>query len=132
MSLSPTFHFVPGAFQRDFSSIQHYSAEEQLNELTGAPKRQFERHCFIQLPKEKTQPMLVPRVEDYYTSKAVIDSYKGKEARRHHGLSAYDVDALIDAQETALLHEVSTGSPEPDEPEESTVGSPDASETPCR
>jgi len=99
----PTLFPVPF---KELSSIQYYSQDEQLNQLVGALKGQFQRHCFIQLPAEKTQPMLVPRVEDFYTSSAGIDSYKAKQTARNGGLSATEVDALIASQENALQQAV--------------------------
>jgi hypothetical protein len=59
--------FVPVPFQ-ELSSVQYYSLDEQLTELTAALKEQYARHCFIKLPGEDTQPLLVPKVEQFFTT----------------------------------------------------------------
>src|ERR1035438_8931746 len=58
--------FFPVPFQ-ELSSIQYHSLDEQLTELTAALKLQFQRHCFIQIRQQETQPMLVPFVEPVTT-----------------------------------------------------------------
>lgn len=59
--------FVPVPF-KELSSVQYYAPEEQLIELTAALKRQYPRHCFIEIHDRDAQPMLVPFVENAYTT----------------------------------------------------------------
>lgn len=94
--------FIPVPFQ-ELSSMQYYTHEEQLTELTAALKEQYPRHCFIKIQNEKTQAMLVPRVESYYTSPQNIHWYKDKRLAEYQALSAAETDRLIAEQETALL-----------------------------
>lgn len=94
--------FVPVPFQ-ELSSVQYYSLEEQLTELTAALKEQYARHCFIKVPGEDTEPMLVPKVEPFYTAEKNIRWYEDKLLAKNHALPAAEVDHLIAAQETALL-----------------------------
>lgn len=94
--------FVPVPFQ-ELSSIQYYSLEEQLTELTAALKEQYARHCFIKVPGEDTEPMLVPKVEQRYTAEKNIRWYEDKLLFKNNALPAAEVDRLIAAQETALL-----------------------------
>jgi hypothetical protein len=97
--------FFPVPFQ-ELSSVQYYSIEEQLTELTAALKIQFQRHCFIQIRQQETQPMLVPFVEPVTTfmySRQNLDWYIGRQHERHQALPAAEVDRLLEAQETALL-----------------------------
>jgi hypothetical protein len=94
--------FVPVPF-RELSSLQYYSPEEQLIELTAALKLQYGRHCFIQIDNQKTQPMLVPFVRNFYTSMANQDWYKKEQLRKHGALLLDQVDQLLESQEDALL-----------------------------
>jgi hypothetical protein len=94
--------FVPVPFT-ELSSVQYYSFDEQLTELTAALKEQYARHCFIKLPGRDTEPMLVPKVEQFYTSPKNLRWYEDKLLEKSHALPAAEVDNLIAAQETALL-----------------------------
>ena len=53
---------------RELSSVQYFTTDEQLIQLTAALKEQFQRHCFVKVHDQKTQPMLVPFVKRFYTS----------------------------------------------------------------
>lgn len=94
--------FVPVPFE-EVSSIQYYTPEEQLLELTAALKEQYGRHCFIKIQQEKTQPMLVPFVKNFYTTQKNLEWYKEKTLREHNALQPAEVDVLIEARESALL-----------------------------
>jgi hypothetical protein len=97
--------FFPVPFQ-ELSSVQYYSLDEQLTELTAALKIQFQRHCFIQIRQQETQPMLVPFVEPVITfmySRKNLDGYIARQHQNQRALAAAEVDRLIEEQETALL-----------------------------
>jgi hypothetical protein len=94
--------FVPVPF-KELSSVQYYTVEEQLLELTAALKEQFGRHCFIKIQQQQTQPMLVPFVKTFYTTHKNLEWYRDKILQRHHALKPAEVDALIDTREVALL-----------------------------
>jgi hypothetical protein len=94
--------FIPVPFQ-ELSSVQYYSLEEQLMEMTAALKEQFPRHCFIKIQTEDAEPMLVPKVEQSYTSAKNIERYEDKLLTATNALPVAEVDRLIAAQETALL-----------------------------
>jgi hypothetical protein len=66
--------FVPVPYQ-ELSSLQYYTPEEQILELTQALKLQQQRHCFVQLADEETQPLLVSFVKDYYVSPLNLKRY---------------------------------------------------------
>lgn len=96
--------FFPVPFQ-ELSSVQYYSPEEQLTELTAALKEQFPRHCFIKINGQKTQPMLVPFVEpvrSFQCNPENLDWYRNWQLERNHALPATEVDRLLDAQERLL------------------------------
>jgi hypothetical protein len=110
--------FVPVPFE-ELSSIQYYSLEEQLIELTAALKEQYARHCFIKLPGEEAEPMLVPKVEQFYTAPKNIAWYEDKLLTKNNALPAAEVDRLIAAADRVLLEEpgqiidVTPAEPEP-------------------
>src|SRR5262249_21142479 len=88
----------------ELSTIQYYTPEEQLIELTAALKEQFPRHCFIKIGTQKTQPLLVPFVKEFYTSRTNRQWYDNKQAVKQQALSGDKVDEIIDAQEQDLLN----------------------------
>ena len=94
--------FVPVPFQ-ELSSLQYYSLDEQLTELTAALKEQYARHCFIKLPGEEAEPMLVPKVAGFYTTEKNLRWYEEKLMARSQALPAAEVDLLIAQREAALL-----------------------------
>ena len=97
--------FFPVPFQ-ELSSVQYYSLEEQLTELTAALKNQFQRHCFIQIRQQETQPLLVPFVEPVTTfthNRKNLDWYIGRQHEKQNALPAAEVDRLLIEQEAALL-----------------------------
>ena len=99
----PIFRPVPFT---ELSSIEHYTLDEQLTELTAALKRQFQRHCFIEIHEQEAQPMLVPFVREYYTRPSNQKWYIDKVLAEHQALPAADADRLIEEREAALLKEV--------------------------
>jgi hypothetical protein len=96
--------FFPVPFQ-ELSTVQYYSVDEQLTELTAALKEQYQRHCFIKLPGEETQPMLVPFVESCTPPVENRRWYISRLMERSGALPVVEVDRLLEAQETALLQE---------------------------
>jgi hypothetical protein len=99
--------FFPVPF-KELSSVEHYTIDEQLWELTAALKEQFERHCFLKVRQQSTQPMLVPFVKSFYTTKKNLDWYKDKLLREQDALKADEIDLLIEERDQALLKEAST------------------------
>jgi hypothetical protein len=94
--------FVPVPF-RELSSIQYYTPEEQLTEFTAAIKEQYARHCFIKLPGEDAEPMLVPNVEQFYIAQRRLVAYQEKLFEKSLALPAATVDQLLQQQETKFL-----------------------------
>jgi hypothetical protein len=120
--------FVPVPFQ-ELSSVAYYTVEEQLLELTAALKEQFPRHCFIKIHSDETQPMLVPKVEAFYTAPKNIQSWRQKALQRFGALPAAEVDLLLEQQEAALLKTVPPARIEPP-PESQLVAADDAPASP--
>jgi hypothetical protein len=97
--------FIPVPFQ-ELSSIQYYSLDEQLTEMTAALKEQFPRHCFIRIHGNDTEPLLVPMVRDFYTSEQNMSWYQKKKLTDAGAVSAVEADRLIAEAEDALKQRV--------------------------
>jgi hypothetical protein len=93
--------FVPVPYQ-ELSSLQYYTTEEQLLELTQALKLQQQRHCFIQLPDEETQPLLVPFVQDFYITPRNIKRYVERISKDAITPEEADRQILHDIQELSV------------------------------
>lgn len=103
--------FFPVPFT-ELSSVQYYSLEEQLTEMAAALKNQFQRHCFIQIRQQDTQPLLVPFVEPVTTfiySRKNLDRYIEIKHAQQKALPAAEVDRLLTLQESALLQLAAPG-----------------------
>jgi hypothetical protein len=94
--------FVPVPFQ-ELSSVQYYSLDEQLTELTAALKEQYARHCFIKLSGEDAEPMLVPKVEQFYIAERHRQAYEDRLFSKLNALPAAAVDQLLIEQEKKFL-----------------------------
>ena len=103
--------FFPVPFQ-ELSSIQYHSLEEQLTQMAAALKKQFQRHCFIQIRQQDTQPLLVPFVEPVTTfiyNRKNLDRYIELKHEKQKALPAPEVDRLLIEQEAALLQLAAPG-----------------------
>jgi hypothetical protein len=118
--------FVPVPFQ-ELSSVQYYTIDEQLTEFTAALKEQYARHCFIKLPGEDAEPMLVPNVEQFYIAEKHLLAYKEKVFSKNNALPAPEVDRLLIEQETAFVEAARSGFGA-SRPADSTVREPADSE----
>jgi hypothetical protein len=111
--------FVPVPFQ-ELSSIQYYTTAEQLDEFTAAVKEQYARHCFIKLPGEDAEAMLVPTVEQFYIADRYLRAYQDRLFLKSNALPAAAVDLLLEQQETKFLEaagQIIDIAPEDPEPE---------------
>ena len=80
---------------KELSSIQFYTPEEQLLELSAALKEQFGRHCFIKVHNQKTQPMLVPFVQQFYTPPKNLTWYKERALAKAGACPAAEIDDVV-------------------------------------
>jgi hypothetical protein len=106
---------LPVPFQ-ELSGVQYYSPEEQLVELTAALKEQFQRHCFIKIHDQKTQPMRVPFVEPYFIPSKNKRWYEDRLYSRASALPPEVVDRAIAAQENELLKTTKKNKTKKDDP----------------
>lgn len=91
--------WIPVPF-KELTGVQYWSIEEQMLELTQALKLQMQRHCFIQLPGQQTQPLLVPWVKDHPVTELNTKRYVELVAKRTNALSVAEADKMI--EEAAL------------------------------
>jgi hypothetical protein len=59
---------------------------------------QHQRHCFIKLPGQRTVPMLVPYVENYFVTPEVVVEYERDIATLTGSKNTSEVDAMLEAQ----------------------------------
>lgn len=83
--------FIPVPF-KELSSVQYFSLEEQLTQLTAALKEQYPRHCFIKIQSQETQPMLVPLIRREFTSLRNRRWYEEKVLARIRARQATEID----------------------------------------
>lgn len=95
----PIFYPVP--FE-ELSSLEYWSLEEQIWRMSDALKKQFPRHCFIQTPGRKTQPMLIPFVKEYYLSERDLSQYQLELYTETKALPKAEVDELLKEERERL------------------------------
>ncbi len=83
---------------KELSGLQYFTTDEQLIQLTAALKEQFQRHCFIKIHAQKTQPMLVPFVKHFYTSPENLKWYEDRLLLGMGAREASEVDAEIQSR----------------------------------
>ncbi len=93
--------FIPVPFE-ELSSVQYWSLEEQIWKMTGALKRQFPRHCFIQIFGKKTQPILVPFVKEYRVPSETKACFEKKVYQKTKAIPKERVDELIGSRKKRL------------------------------
>ena len=94
--------FVPIPIQ-ELGSETEWSREEKVSRVAEMLKCQQQRHCFIKLDTDKTQPLRVPFVRGFGTSTDYLREYEGELYSRQGARGAAEVDRLIDESEQAFL-----------------------------
>jgi hypothetical protein len=98
---------IPVPF-KELSSLQFYTPDEQLVELTAALKEQFGRHCFIKIHQQKTQPLRVPLVREFVTPESAAARYVKERLATAGAQPCIDVDRTIAEQDAALKRSPAT------------------------
>ena len=93
---------------RELSSIQTYTIDEQLWELTAALKEQYPRHAFIKIHSEKTQPMLTPFVKRYYSKPGNREWYVDQLYDKQNALTIQQADEIIAGTEDTLAQKATS------------------------
>jgi hypothetical protein len=112
---------IPVPF-RELSSVQYFSLEEQLTQLTAALKEQFGRHCFIKIHHQKTQPLRVPFVKAHVTPAKAVSWYVSKKLSAEGAQHFKVVDEFIAQQDEELRRKVNKN--ESEHSDQSPVPSP--------
>lgn len=95
----PFIYFEPF---KEVSSITPYSLEEQIHELVGVLRRQYQRHFIIHRPGQSTISGITPRVKDHYVSEQTRKKYIEKCMKNY--LPTEEVDkALLEIHNDLLL-----------------------------
>jgi hypothetical protein len=94
--------WVPIPIQ-ELGSEAEWSREEKVSKVAEILKYQQQRHCFIKLDTEKTQPLQIPFVKDSAISQARLAEYEQGVYAEQGALDALTVDSLLEASETRFL-----------------------------
>lgn len=88
---------------QELGSEAEWSLEEKKSKVAQMLKEQMQRHCFIKLDTEKTQPLLIPFVRDYSRRPDDLLEYEEAVYQAQGALPADEVDRLIEASATKFL-----------------------------
>lgn len=80
---------------KELASETEWSREEKLSKIAEMLKHQPQRHAFVKLDLEKTQPLIVPWVRDHPTSEESIRQYEREVFKAQGALPGPEVDRLI-------------------------------------
>jgi hypothetical protein len=92
---------IPVPFE-ELSSIQYWSLEEQIWRMSDALKEQFPRHCFIKVLNQKTQPMLVPLIKEFYVSTEDLAQFQNDLYRSMGAIPGGEADQILNKQKEDL------------------------------
>ncbi len=94
--------FVPIPVQ-ELSSETEWSREEKVSRVAEMLKHQQQRHCFIKLDTEKTQPLRVPFVRNFPVPDQFVQQYQQRVYARQGAISAAEADRMISESEQTFL-----------------------------
>jgi hypothetical protein len=98
----PVFVPIP---TKELASESEWSREEKLSKVAEILKHQQQRHCFVKLNLDKTQPLLVPKVKEHYLSPTTLLEYETALYESQGALSAATADRVIAEREQRFLKE---------------------------
>jgi hypothetical protein len=88
---------------QELGSEAEWTREEKLSRVAEMLKYQQEQHCFIKLDTERTQPLKIPFVHDYFISPDNLLEYE-KEVYETQGASpGVEVDHILEENEARFL-----------------------------
>lgn len=88
---------------KELASEVEWSREEKVSKVAEMLKYQQERHCFIKLDTDSTQPLMVPFVRDYSHSDENLLEYEKEVYSAQGALDAVEVDHLLTENEDRFL-----------------------------
>lgn len=109
---------------RELTTETEWSREEKVSRVAQTLKYQQQRHCFIKLDTQNTQPMRVPVVREFGAAADDLIEYQNAVYSRQGALPAVQADRLIAESEQSFL--INLG--RPDEPSRLLANADDDSE----
>ena len=94
--------WVPIPIQ-ELGSEAEWNREEKVSKVAEMLKCQQQRHCYIKLDTDKTQPLKIPFVKDYSHSQEYLLEYEQAVYEAQGALSADQADQLIVENEQKFL-----------------------------
>ena len=94
--------WVPIPIQ-ELGSEAEWSREEKVSKVAEMLKHQQERHCFIKLDTENTQPLKIPFVRDYSQSSEYLLEYEKAVYQTQGAIAGPEVDNLLTQNEDRFL-----------------------------
>lgn len=88
---------------QELGSEAEWGREEKVSKVAEMLKAQQQRHCFIKLDTELTQPLQIPFVRDYSLSDENLLEYEKEVYNTQGALPAHEVDRLLVANEERFL-----------------------------
>ena len=120
----PIFVPIP---KQELTTETEWTREEKVSKVAQMLKEQQQRHCFIKLDREPTQPLKVPLVRRFPVGADTLLEYEGEVYRAQDALPATQVDRLLKESEERFL---ARALPEAREDDESFSG-PEPNLTPA-
>ena len=74
-----------------------------MSKVAEMLKHQQERHCFIKMDTEATQPLKIPFVRDYSQSEQYLLEYEKAVYEEQGAVSGSEVDLLLEENENRFL-----------------------------
>jgi len=104
----PVFVPVP---VKELTNEVEWSREEKVSRIAEMLKYQQQRHCFLKLDNEKTQPLRVPFVREFGLPDGWFEDYQRELYLRQGALPAAEADRLISESERAFLSNLGRSEP---------------------
>lgn len=96
----PVFVPIP---KQELTSETEWTREEKLSKIAEMLKEQQQRHCFIKIDLEKTQPLKVANVKRHPVAPKTLEGYEQATYKSQGALPAKEVDQLITEGQRKLL-----------------------------
>jgi len=93
--------FIPVPYQ-ELASLEYWKLDEQIWRMSDALKEQFQRHCFIKIMNQKTQPMLVPLIKQFYVEQEELLQFENDLYKSIKAISREKVDQILNEQKEEL------------------------------
>jgi hypothetical protein len=88
---------------QELGSEAEWGREEKVSKVALMLKTQQQRHCFIKLDKEDTQPLQVPFVREHSVSSPYLIVYEREVYKAQQAITGDEADRLLEANERRFL-----------------------------